>query len=429
MLARVRPPGLALRLGREENPFLRYCAFSAAYALARREGLGDQAYVAVVDRLDRAIVALDGRGFRITPLFRADRLAEAAGAPGLELWVKDETGNVSGSHKARHLMGILVYLEVARELGLLPGERPRLAIASCGNAALAAAVVAGAGGRALDVFIPPDASPRVVERLAALGAHVEVRAREEGSPAGDPCYRAFAGAVARGSLPFCCQGGDNGLTIDGGETLAYEVAEAAPPLDALFVQVGGGALASAVIQGLRAFRDAGLLAALPRVYTVQTRGAFPLARAYERVAGRLAARVPAAAPSGAGSEGVRADWLRERASDWFAEELAYAATHRSEFMWPWEQTPHSVAHGILDDETYDWLAVVRGMLESGGHPLVVDEATLLRANRLARDATTIAVDPTGSAGLAGLLELARTSDRPLLGRSAVVFSGRDRDLP
>ena len=30
--------------------------------------------------------------------------------PGVR--VKDETGNVSGSHKARHLMGILIYLEV-----------------------------------------------------------------------------------------------------------------------------------------------------------------------------------------------------------------------------------------------------------------------------------------------------------------------------
>ena len=42
--------------------------------------------------------------------------------------------------------------------------------------------------------------------------------------------------------------------------------------------------------------------------------------------------------------------------------LAWAARHRSAFMWPWETEPHSVADGILDDETYDWLAVVRGML-------------------------------------------------------------------
>jgi len=32
-------------------------------------------------------------------------------------------------------------------------------------------------------------------------------------------------------------------------------------------------------------------------------------------------------------------------------------------MWPWEETPRSVAHGILDDETYDWLAIVKGIME------------------------------------------------------------------
>ena len=161
VLVRVRPPGVVFRPGHEDNPFLRYRTLSAAYALAKRDGLGDDAYVAIVERVDRAIATLEGRGFRVTPLVRADLLAEAIGGPALELWVKDETGNVSGSHKARHLMGILIYLEVARELGLLPGEPPRLAIASCGNAALAAAIVAGAGKRTLDVFIPPDASTRV----------------------------------------------------------------------------------------------------------------------------------------------------------------------------------------------------------------------------------------------------------------------------
>ena len=45
--------------------------------------------------------------------------------------------------------------------------------------------------------------------------------------------------------------------------------------------------------------------------------------------------------------------------------LAHAARHRADFMWPWETEPVSVATGILDDETYDWLAVVRGTIESG----------------------------------------------------------------
>jgi hypothetical protein len=43
-----------------------------------------------------------------------------------------------------------------------------LAIASCGNAALAAAVVARAGGWPLTVFVPPDADPTGSSGLGGL---------------------------------------------------------------------------------------------------------------------------------------------------------------------------------------------------------------------------------------------------------------------
>ena len=74
--------------------------------------------------------------------------------------------------------------------------------------------------------------------------------------------------------------------------------------------------------------------------------------------------------------------MRDRVSPaLIQDELHYAATHRSEFMWPWEEEPISIATGILDDETYDWLAVVEGMLLTGGVPLVVDEQTLGESTR------------------------------------------------
>jgi threonine synthase len=92
-------------------------------------------------------------------------------------------------------------------------------------------------------------------------------------------------------------------------------------------------------------------------------------------------------------------------------------------MWPWEAEPKSVATGILDDETYDWRAVVEGMLLTGGRPLVVGEDVLREANSLAVGLTGIAVDPTGSAGLAGLLELRRSGRAGPGDRSVVVFTG------
>ena len=98
-------------------------------------------------------------------------------------------------------------------------------------------------------------------------------------------------------------------------------------------------------------------------------------------------------------------------------------------MWPWETTPRSVAHGILDDETYDWLAVVDGMLATRGRPVVVDEETLVRTNELAREATGIEVDPTGSAGLAGLVALHALGEIAADERIAVLFTGAVRTAP
>jgi threonine synthase len=380
--------------GDDPNPFIRHRELFHAWHLARRRGLTDEAYVDLVRQLDAAIARVDGRGFRTTPFGTQAALGQRL---GLEVRVKDETGNVSGSHKARHLMAILLYLHVVERR-----ERPPLAIASCGNAALAAAVLARAVDRRLQVFVPTDAAPAVLERLHRLGAEVAVCPRQ-GGVTGDPCVHRFHEALAAGALPFCCQGTENGLTIEGGETLAYEMTAqlGTAELDHVVLQVGGGAMASAVIQGLRFLHRAGILSQLPRFHAVQTLGAWPLKRAWDRVQEQLRT-------------------LGE------LDVLERATKRRSEFMWPWEETPRSVASGILDDETYDWLAVVKGMLASGGAPVVVDEATLREANALARETTGINVCHTGSAGLAGVLRLRRDGVIGEGARVAVIFSGVER---
>src|SRR5260370_36550932 len=73
--------------------------------------------------------------------------------------------------------------------------------------------------------------------------------------------------------------------------------------------------------------------------------------------------------------------------------MAEAAQRGSAFMRPWPREPASVATGILDDETYDWRAVGEGMLATGGPPLVVSEASLRQAGRLAAARAGIPVDP------------------------------------
>jgi threonine synthase len=378
--------------GNELDPYLRYRTLLSPYRLARAAGLSDGAWAELLGGLDARLAEVDGHGFRATPLAAQPALARAAGHAG-QLWVKDETGNVSGSHKARHLVLVELYLRVV-EAARLPAAAAlsgrRLAIASCGNAALAAAVVAAAARRPLDVFIPPDASAAVVERLRALGAAVTVCERRPGE-AGDPCFLRFQEAVAGGAVPFGVQGTENGLAVEGGRTLAFELAdglrEAGVAPDVLHVQVGGGALASALAQGLALAAAAGVIPRAPRLVTVQTTGCAPLARAFTRLG---------------------------------ADTLADAARRRSRYMWPWETTPVSLAHGILDDETYDWWAVAAGMRATGGQPVIASEAQLFLAQALAAEAG-LPASATGTAGLAGLLAAPAPGER-----AVVILSGADR---
>ncbi len=393
----------------DPNPFVRYRGLFHAYHVARAAGWADARYVDLVRELDAAVAAIDGRGFRVTPLLRVPALARAAGLGERgTAWVKDETGNVAGSHKARHLFGILLELLIAEALGDRDPAAP-LAIASCGNAALAAAVVARAADRELRVFVPEVADPVVLARLTDLGAAIVTCPRLPGET-GDPAYLRMLEALAGGAVPFTCQGPQNGLAIEGGATLAWEIVDglrgAGATLGRIVVQVGGGALASGIVLG---FDDAAALGAIdrvPRLDTVQTEGAWPLARAHALLLGDLGAEAGAT---------VAADRVHDA--------LRLAATHRSAYMRPWETEPASIAHGILDDETYDWVAVERAMLTTGGRAIVVGEAALIEANAVARATTGIDADETGSAGVAGLLALGAAGHLSPTESVAVVLSG------
>src|SRR5207244_2197627 len=98
---------------------------------------------------------------------------------------------------------------------------------------------------------------------------------------------------------------------------------------------------------------------------------------------------------------------------------------RSRYMRPWETAPHSVAHGILDDETYDWFEILRASVASGGWPVTVGEARLVEARELAH-AAGVRADATGAAGLAGMIELREAHAVGPNERVAVLFTGVER---
>ena len=359
----------------------------AAYADAN--GLDRDVRTELVEQTDAAVRRVAGTGFIPTPFARCDALSDDLGfdTDG-GVWVKDETGGVAGSQKARHLVTILLHLLAAERIGHLT-DRPRLAIASCGNAALAASTLAAAVDWPIDVYVPTWMTDGFGSELDRLGATVHRCERRPHDPPGDPAMHRFRDAVAAGAIPFTVQGPENALALDGGRTIGWEIAEqATAPLDRVMVQVGGGAFATCLAAGLAD------TAPSTRLHAVQTEGCAPLARAWDR------------ARSGHGP----------------LDDIATLGHRWSDLMTVWDD-PHSIADGIIDDETYDWLGVVAAMTASGGWPVVAAESDVLRAHAMAQ-AAGFDVSPTGSAGLAGLLSI--RDDIASSERVALVMSGVDR---
>ncbi len=356
------------------NPFLHYRERLWSYQAARASGWSDARFVEQVNALDTAVAEVDGHGFKSTPFVSADALGDALGLARGRLWIKDDTENVGGSHKARHLFGVALQHAVD---GDSDGE---LAIASCGNAALAAAVVARAARRPIAVFIPTWADPNVVRRLEALEARIVVCERRAGE-AGDPAYLRFAEAVADGAVAFSCQSTMTPATLDGGRTIGWELADqmrehSLTGTVRVYVQVGGGALATSLWLGLSEGLAENDRSIAPSLYPVQTCACAPLARAWAL--------------------------LRNTATD-RREWPAHARAQPERFMWAWEPVGTSAAMGIVDDVTYDWTMIVTAMAERGGEPVVVAEPEVLRAHALIHAHTPIDADATGSSGLAGVV--------------------------
>jgi hypothetical protein len=167
----------------ETNPYLAFRRYLAVDSLGESLGLSDDQRVAIITSANEAVSRVAGTGFLRTPLTRSDELSEALGFSATGgIWVKDETANVGGSHKARHIFSELLHLlmvETAGQAPWTPTTRPLLAIASCGNAAIAAST---------------NGNKVVKRRLAALalGNVVTTLVVEDRNPVLTPRNRTFA---------------------------------------------------------------------------------------------------------------------------------------------------------------------------------------------------------------------------------------------
>lgn len=362
----------------EQNPFLRYREQLDSYQAVIKGQLGDEQFVEIVGSANERVREISGTSFTVSTALTVEAdMAEVDFER--RLVAKCETANVGGSHKARHIFGVGLHLLVEEALGAPRSDD--LAIASCGNAAIAAAIVARALKRRVQVFVPTWADSETLALLDDLGAEIQTCERVESEP-GDPCYLRFRQAVEQGATPFSVQGVDTPTTFDGGRTIAWELLEQAPDIDAIYVQVGGGALGAAV---------GAVLSEVPRhvrLYPVQAQGCAPLALAWERLAPEF--------------------------------DFAGAEQKPDDYMVPWD-SPFSLASGIIDDITYDWVPLLSETHASGGHPIVVPEHILAAVHAGAMSICTPPASATGTAGLAGLVVATEEHARP-----AVLITGVQR---
>jgi threonine synthase len=203
----------------------------------------------------------------LTPLIRADRLAERLGIG--EVWVKNDAANPTHSFKDRV---VAVAIAKARELGF-----DTVACASTGNLANAVAAHAAAAGLESYVFVPADLEE---QKLLATGVYGTKLIGVEGSY--DDVNRlctelaesrpwAFVNVNLR---PYYAQGS---------KTLAYETVEqlgwTLP--DRIVCPIASGSLFTKIGKGLSEWIELGLVdGELPAFNGAQAQGCSPVAEAY-----------------------------------------------------------------------------------------------------------------------------------------------------
>ncbi|MDX1632264.1 MAG: threonine synthase [Thermoanaerobaculia bacterium] len=200
-----------------------------------------------------------------TPLVRAPGLAPE----GVELRIKEEGGNPTGSFKAR---GLALAITRARELGASGVE-----LASAGNAAAAMTAYAAAADLPARVALPEETPPVLVDRCRLHGAEV-LRGGETLVEARDALAEDPKGYWDLSTFrePYRVEGKKT-MGLELAEQLGWDVPEW------ILYPTGGGTGIVGMASAFRQLRALGILGArLPRLVVVQMEGCAPLVRAWER---------------------------------------------------------------------------------------------------------------------------------------------------
>jgi threonine synthase len=285
-----------------------------------------------------------GEGF--TPLVAARNLGRRLGLP--RLLIKDESGNPTGSFKAR---GLAMAVSMAKALGATA-----VCLPSAGNAGSALAAYAARGGLAAHVFVPKDVPKLFLMETAAYGASVET---VDGliTDAGRVCAER-----ARQHGWYQCATLQEPYRVEGKKTMGYELAEQMGwrlP-DAILYPTGGG---TGLIGMWKAFEELEAMGFVgpgrPRMFAVQAEGCAPIVRAF--------------------AEG------RDEAP-------------------PWENAA-TLAHGLRVPRALGDFLILRALRQSRGAAIAVSDPELIQGVKDAAAAEGLFLCPEGGACVAALRKL------------------------
>ncbi len=210
------------------------------------------------------VVALGEGG---TPTLAAKKLGGSAGFSSL--WIKDESGNPTGSFKAR---GLSAAISKAKELG-----HSAIAVPTAGNAGGAAAAYSARAGMTCDVFMPADTPDLFRVECERYGARVTLVPGLI-----DACGKLVAEGAAQGKW-LDVSTLKEPYRVEGKKTMGYELAEdlAWKLPDAVIYPTGGG---TGLIGMWKAFAEMERLGWIgperPKMIVVQAAGCAPIVKAF-----------------------------------------------------------------------------------------------------------------------------------------------------
>ena len=301
-----------------------------------------------------------GEGF--TPLLTARRLGSAIGIPRVS--IKDESGNPTGSFKAR---GLALAVSMAKSLGAT-----EVCLPSAGNAGSALAAYAARGGLKAHVFVPSDIAPLFVMETRAYGAEV-VTVDGLINDAGRVCAER-----AKESGWYECATLKEPYRIEGKKTMGYELAEQLgwKLPDAILFPTGGGVGVIGLWKAFQELEEMGFVGpSRPRMYAVQAEGCAPIVKAF--------------------SEG------KDEAP-----------------MWEGAQT---LAHGLRVPKALGDFLVLRALRESRGAGVAVSDDEIIQGVKDASSHEGLFMAPEGGACVAALRKL-RASGHVSPDESVVLFN-------